>query len=300
MFPGLRSAFSRSHFASSSTSSLSRLSKRVSSKTSSSRFSSASLTSSSYRSILPVGAGITLGVVAGLLYQQQQNKKSTNVTSCESSSAASAALLPSPSSSLVLPSSSSSLSSSSSIIEPDAPTWLQQLACNPSFIYRDILRIYDVSNHLIFKSLIGDKRVESFYYFTERLRHELSKHHDDVNNEEYHPEIRAVFKVGNELCGHKGIIHGGFSAAVLDEVCGAAVYSSMGGGNFTANLNVDYIRPVMADRWLLVRAKVVKVEGRKAYVSCMIEDGNGNPMVKAQALFVRPKIPPSALVAAVQ
>ncbi|TRX98706.1 hypothetical protein FHL15_000048 [Xylaria flabelliformis] len=105
----------------------------------------------------------------------------------------------------------------------------------------------------------------------------------------------AISYLGNELCGHPGIVHGGLLATMLDEglarCCFAALPNKMG---MTANLNVNYRAPARADSYVVLRATTTKVEGRKAWVEGRIETlvGEGEtPIVLAEAtaLFVSPK-----------
>lgn len=104
-----------------------------------------------------------------------------------------------------------------------------------------------------------------------------------------------IFYVGNDLCGHPGIVHGGFLATVLDEglarCCFAALPNKVG---FTANLNINYRAPCKADQYLVLRGTTTKVEGRKAWVEGRIEtlvDEGETPVVLADAtaLYVEPK-----------
>ncbi|KAI1755633.1 Thioesterase/thiol ester dehydrase-isomerase [Xylaria castorea] len=105
----------------------------------------------------------------------------------------------------------------------------------------------------------------------------------------------AISYLGNELCGHPGIVHGGLLATMLDEglarCCFAALPHKMG---MTANLNVNYRAPARADSYVILRATTTKVEGRKAWVEGRIETLVGEdetPVVLAEAtaLFVSPK-----------
>ncbi|KAI1133653.1 Thioesterase/thiol ester dehydrase-isomerase [Nemania abortiva] len=105
----------------------------------------------------------------------------------------------------------------------------------------------------------------------------------------------AISYLGNELCGHPGIIHGGLLATMLDEglarCCMAALPHKVG---MTANLNVNYRSPAKADSYVVLRATTTRVEGRKAWVEARIETlvGEGEtPVVLAEAtaLFVSPK-----------
>ncbi|KAI0430418.1 Adenylylsulfate kinase-domain-containing protein [Xylaria sp. FL1042] len=122
-----------------------------------------------------------------------------------------------------------------------------------------------------------------------------------VFEEEGGKSIVAISYLGNELCGHPGILHGGLLATMLDEglarACFAALPHKIG---VTANLNINYRAPAKADSYVVLRATTTKVEGRKAWVEGRIETlvGEGEtPVVLAEAtaLFVSPKhaaVPP--------
>jgi acyl-coenzyme A thioesterase PaaI-like protein len=119
-------------------------------------------------------------------------------------------------------------------------------------------------------------------------------------------EMVQIFYVGDAVSGHPGIVHGGFLATVLDEGLARCAFPAMQNKvGVTANLNIDYRRPVMAGQFLVLRAKTDKVEGRKAWSSGWIEpledaqdettEQNGvevhqKPrLVEAHALFIEPK-----------
>ncbi|KAI0025441.1 Adenylylsulfate kinase-domain-containing protein [Xylariomycetidae sp. FL0641] len=105
----------------------------------------------------------------------------------------------------------------------------------------------------------------------------------------------AMSYLGNELCGHPGIIHGGLLATMFDDglakCCFAALPYKVG---VTANLSINYRAPTKAGSYVVLRATTTKVEGRKAWVEGRIETlvGEGEtPVVLADAtaLFVSPK-----------
>jgi len=60
--------------------------------------------------------------------------------------------------------------------------------------------------------------------------------------------------VGKDLCGHRGHVHDGLLAMVVDEslarCCFPALPNRIG---VTANLNIDYLESVPADSYLLVK-----------------------------------------------
>lgn len=105
----------------------------------------------------------------------------------------------------------------------------------------------------------------------------------------------SLMYLGSDVSGHPGIVHGGLLATLLDEglarCCFPALPNKVG---VTANLNVDYRRPAMAESYAVLRAETVKVEGRKAWVEGRIETlpKNGEEpvtLVEAKGLFVEPK-----------
>ncbi|KAH1324717.1 hypothetical protein KXX58_000582 [Aspergillus fumigatus] len=113
--------------------------------------------------------------------------------------------------------------------------------------------------------------------------------------EEGGKSLTAIFYLGSDVSGHPGIVHGGLLATLLDEsmarCCFPALPNKVG---VTANLNIDYRRPAMANNYAVLKAKTVKVEGRKAWVEAHIEtlpeDGKEPViLVEAKALFVEPK-----------
>lgn len=113
--------------------------------------------------------------------------------------------------------------------------------------------------------------------------------------EEGGKSLVSISYLGRDLCGHPGIVHGGFLATMLDEglarCCFAALPNKVG---MTANLNINYRAPAKADSFVVLRAETTKVEGRKAWVSGVIETlvGEGEtPVViaEATALFIEPR-----------
>ena len=105
----------------------------------------------------------------------------------------------------------------------------------------------------------------------------------------------SISYLGSDLCGHPGVIHGGLLATILDEglarCCFPALPNKVG---MTANLNINYRKPAPAGAFVVLRAKTVKVEGRKAWVEGHIEtlaENGEDPvvLVEASALFIEPK-----------
>ena len=120
-------------------------------------------------------------------------------------------------------------------------------------------------------------------------------------------ELVSISYLGSKLCGHVDLIHGGLLATMLDEglarCCFAALPHRVG---VTARLEIDYRKPCRAEGFVVLKAKVTKVEGRKAWVVGRVEivpteedkgpggggyrfEDRGEVLVEANGLFVEPK-----------
>jgi len=85
--------------------------------------------------------------------------------------------------------------------------------------------------------------------------------------------------------GPPGYVHGGASAAVLDEAMGAAVWRA----GFTAvavNLNVDYRRPVPMHQPVKVLAQLTDPVGRTLRARAEIQLSDGTVAVVARGIYV--------------
>ena len=109
------------------------------------------------------------------------------------------------------------------------------------------------------------------------------------------PKLVQFSYLGQGLCGHPGIVHGGLLATMLDEglarCCFSALPNKVG---VTANLKIDYRKPCPGDSYVVLKAETIKVEGRKAWVKGWIEllgeeEGTGDKLVEAEALFIEPR-----------
>ncbi|KAH8199918.1 hypothetical protein TruAng_005914 [Truncatella angustata] len=114
--------------------------------------------------------------------------------------------------------------------------------------------------------------------------------------EEGGKSLVSVSYLGEELCGHPGIVHGGFLATMLDEGMARCSFGALPHGvGMTANLNVNYRAPAMTGNYVVLKAETTNVEGRKAEVTARIEtlpENEGDKAVilaEATALFISPR-----------
>jgi uncharacterized protein (TIGR00369 family) len=111
----------------------------------------------------------------------------------------------------------------------------------------------------------------------------------DIYKRSQFDDIRCIVRVGNRLNGYPGIVHGGIIALLFDNSFGVILFTSKIAHAVTANLNVNYRRPFRADNWIVLNAKIDKVEGRKLFMSATISDENGEILSDCTTLFITPK-----------
>ncbi len=97
-------------------------------------------------------------------------------------------------------------------------------------------------------------------------------------------KIVGTVRFGDLYEGPPGHVHGGFVAAILDEVLGAAQASTDQPG-MTARLEVQYRAPTPLHHDLVATGWVERVEGRKIFAVGEVRDGD-RVTATAQGLFV--------------
>lgn len=103
--------------------------------------------------------------------------------------------------------------------------------------------------------------------------------------------------LGKEVCGYPSTVHGGLTAAIVDETLGGlytALLTSGGLGlrmpGLTARLELDYKKRIAAPAVIHVSTEVESVEPRKVWMRAAVRDGDGNTYATARALFVAPNV----------
>ena len=104
---------------------------------------------------------------------------------------------------------------------------------------------------------------------------------------ERHPDERCVrgeVEFGKAFEGGPGLVHGGFLAALLDEVLGVATIFS-GNPGMTGEYTVRFVRPTHIKVPLHFEARFDGREGRKLFVSADLWEGD-TLTVKATGTFI--------------
>lgn len=128
-------------------------------------------------------------------------------------------------------------------------------------------------NHALHDTLNGENKISAY----------------EVYHKENDEEIVVRIKFGNTLNGHPGVVHGGITALVIDNTYGWLFFILKQPVAFTANLSINYRAPLFENTEAILRAKMVKVEGRKMYMSAVLEDTKGKVIADSTTLFIKPK-----------
>ena len=101
----------------------------------------------------------------------------------------------------------------------------------------------------------------------------------------------TVVWFGGAIAGWPGVTHGGVTATIMDENLGrCALRQFPSKTGVTANLELNYLKPVVTNSFYVVRAVPEKgFTERKGWVTGRLETMDGRVCVEAKGLFVVPK-----------
>ncbi|KNB45520.1 thioesterase superfamily protein [Blastocystis sp. subtype 4] len=99
-------------------------------------------------------------------------------------------------------------------------------------------------------------------------------------------DICSIITFGERMCGHRGILHGGASASVLDQFFGLMM-CLLDIQGFTGQLQLSYRKIILCPSTVLIRGSFLKEEGRKHYFKAVITDEVGDICVEAECLFIQ-------------
>jgi acyl-coenzyme A thioesterase PaaI-like protein len=104
-------------------------------------------------------------------------------------------------------------------------------------------------------------------------------------------EVVTVVWFGGAIAGWPGVTHGGVTATIMDENLGrCALRQFPSKTGVTANLELNYLKPVVTNSFYVVRAVPEKgFTERKGWVTGRLETMDGRVCVEAKGLFVVPK-----------
>ena len=105
---------------------------------------------------------------------------------------------------------------------------------------------------------------------------------------QYDPESQKIFGEyypRKEHCGGENILHGGIIATILDEAC-SKVLSATNKTGLTRNLNIDFLKPITANKKITIHAHCESLKRHKHFLYSEIRNDENQVCAKATALFI--------------
>ncbi len=108
----------------------------------------------------------------------------------------------------------------------------------------------------------------------------LTFEQDNVNR-----KIVGRFVLGQRYQGGGGFAHGGIIALLLDEAMGK-VCRFRDVRAVTAELSVEYLKPVAVDKEIVVEGREMELKGRNLFLAGEIRNGSGEVLARGKGRFV--------------
>ncbi|XP_032123452.1 acyl-coenzyme A thioesterase THEM4 isoform X2 [Sapajus apella] len=148
------------------------------------------------------------------------------------------------------------------------------------------LRVKDFQTHFLDPKHMKEEQTSKAQLFTrsfdEGLGFEYVMFYSDVEK-----RMVCLFQGGPHLEGAPGFLHGGAIATIVDTTTGTCAVIT-GGVVMTANLNINYKRPVPLCSVVVINCQLDKVEGRKIFISCSVQSVDEKTLYsEATSLFVK-------------
>lgn len=100
--------------------------------------------------------------------------------------------------------------------------------------------------------------------------------------------LACVFNTNENVQGHMGVVHGGFTATLLDSFFGAFGYLLNDMKPVaTANLQIKYKKPMKVNREYMLVCEVEKIEGKSFFLKSYVRDPQGNVYCESTARFAK-------------
>lgn len=97
----------------------------------------------------------------------------------------------------------------------------------------------------------------------------------------------CIFQGGPSLQGAPGFLHGGAISTMIDATVGTSAMIAVG-IVMTANLNINFKRPIPIGSAVVINSQVNKIEGRKVFVSCDVRSADEKTLhSEATSLFIK-------------
>lgn len=144
-------------------------------------------------------------------------------------------------------------------------------------------RMENTDNELVAVTLKTEKTIRSWLTFYKSAA---------AGPKELH-EVYYLLSLGPGVNGYAHVVQGGIIGVILDECMGNLVlvnrelgFDDAAGNMVTANLHINYLKPVPTPGNYFAMAKIREVRGRKWYFDASMMDGDGNVLATAESLWI--------------
>jgi len=103
--------------------------------------------------------------------------------------------------------------------------------------------------------------------------------------DEFRQRILGRFRIAADFQGASGFLHGGIIATILDEVM-SKVSRFSGLRAVTAELTIEYLKPIRVDEEILVEGFSTRQDGRQLYHEGEIRNATGVLLARGRGRFV--------------
>ncbi|XP_005414594.1 PREDICTED: acyl-coenzyme A thioesterase THEM4 [Chinchilla lanigera] len=155
----------------------------------------------------------------------------------------------------------------------------------PSYKRSSTQNFKDFRTHYVDPKLLKEEQMSEAQLFTRSFEDGLGFEYVMFCND---AEKRVVcfFQGGPRLQGVPGFTHGGAIASIIDATVGTCAFRA-GGVVMTANLNINYKRPIPLCSVVVIDGQLDRVEGRKFFVSCSVRSVSEETLYsEATSLFI--------------
>ena len=132
--------------------------------------------------------------------------------------------------------------------------------------------------HAIFGVLMGKDMIEKYDVYKRPVESSAAN------------VVVAHVKLGGNVDGHPGMVHGGILALILDDFLGFGFKALGVEMAVTANLNVDFRAPVFAGSEVRIQAQLARLEGRKLFWTVQMTSLDGKALyAECTSLYIIPR-----------
>ena len=98
--------------------------------------------------------------------------------------------------------------------------------------------------------------------------------------------VKGVVYFGNTCEGQPGFVHGGATAAVLDEILGFTCFSNKLLAS-TINLNINYYKPIKLNNVIFIHSQLYNVNNNDIYLKASIfqDEQRQNKLIEAHSVW---------------